>query len=80
MSNKISNKLQIWIDAKKTYHLTDAQIQMGRELGLNPKKFGGYANTRQEPWKKHLPEFIEELYFKRFGKVQPDIIKKIDGN
>lgn len=80
MSNKISNKLQIWIDAKKKYHLTDVQIQMARELGLNPKKFGGFANTRQEPWKKPLPEFIEELYFKRFGKAQPDIIKKIDGN
>jgi len=72
------NKFQIWIEAKKKYHLTDAQIQMARELGLNPKKFGGLANNRQEPWKKPLPEFIEELYFKRFGKTQPDTIKKLD--
>lgn len=73
------SKFQVWIEAKKRYHLTDAQIQMARELGLNPKKFGGLANDRQEPWKRPLPEFIEELYFKRFGKTQPDVIKKLDG-
>ena len=33
---------------------------MARELGLNPKKFGGLANHRQEPWKLPLPEFILE--------------------
>lgn len=75
MSN---NKFMIWIEAKKKYRLTDAQIQMARELGLNPKKFGGLANTHQEPWKKPLPEFIEELYFKRFKKTKPDVIKCLD--
>jgi len=79
MPNETPNKLQVWIEAKKRYHLTDAQIQMARELGLNPKKFGGLANDRQEPWKRPLPEFIEELYFKRFGKTQPDVIKKLAG-
>lgn len=71
-------KYQIWIEAKRKYHLSDTQIQMARELGLNPKKFGGLANTRQEPWKMPLPEFIEELYFKRFGKKQPEIVKQLD--
>lgn len=75
---KTSDKSRVWIEAKKKYHLTDAQIQMARELGLNPKKFGGLANNRQEPWKKPLSEFIEELYFKRLGKTQPDTIKKLD--
>jgi hypothetical protein len=54
------------------------QIQMARELGLNPRKFGKYANEKQEPWKKPLPEFIEELYFKRFKKKQPDVVKSIE--
>jgi len=78
MANRTPNKFQVWIEAKKKYHLTDTQIQMARELDLNPKKFGGLANNRQEPWKKPLPEFIEELYLKRFGKTQPDTIKKLD--
>jgi hypothetical protein len=45
---------------------------MARELGLNPRKFGGIANYKQEPWKEPLPQFIEHLYFKRFGKAAPD--------
>jgi hypothetical protein len=39
-------------------------IQMARELGLNPKKFGSLANTNQEPLKLPLPAFITELHFK----------------
>jgi len=44
---------------------------MARELDLNPTKFGGMANHRQEPWKLPLPQFIEELYLKRFGVPSP---------
>jgi len=51
---------------------------MARELGLNPKKFGGLANTRQEPWKVPLPEFIEELYFKHFNRRRPDVVRSIE--
>ena len=51
---------------------------MARELGLNPRKFGKLANEKQEPWKKPLPEFIEEIYFKRFKKRQPDIVRSIE--
>jgi len=69
---KIPDKLQIWIDARKKYQLSHAQVQMARELGLNPRKFGGIANYKQEPWKEPLPQFIEHLYFKRFGKTAPD--------
>ncbi|MEW5869080.1 MAG: hypothetical protein AB1894_07390 [Chloroflexota bacterium] len=75
MTKNTPNKLDVWIEAKKKYHLTDNQVQMARELGLNPKKFGGLANSRQEPWKKPLAEFIEELYFKHFGKRQPDMVE-----
>jgi hypothetical protein len=51
---------------------------MARELGLNPKKFGGLANTRQEPWKLPLPEFIEELYFEHFKKSRPENVWSIE--
>jgi len=66
---------QVWIDARKRYGLSDAHIKMARELGLNPKKFGKIANHRQEPWKVPLPQFIEEIYFKRFGsKKKPGAV------
>jgi len=37
---KIPEKLQVWIDAHKKYHLSHVHIQMARELGMNPRKFG----------------------------------------
>ena len=51
---------------------------MARELGLNPKKFGSLANTKQEPWKLPLPEYIEELCFKHFKKNRPDNVRSIE--
>lgn len=75
---RIPADLQPWIDARKRFHLSDAQVQMARELGLNPKKFGGLANHRQEPWKLPLPQYIEHLYFKHFGKQKPDIVISIE--
>lgn len=74
----IPQKYQVWIEARKRYRLTDAQVQMARELGLNPNKFGKLANEKQELWKKPLPEFIEETYFKRFGRSRPEVVRSIE--
>ena len=51
---------------------------MARELGMNPMKLGSIDNHRQEPWKAPLPEFIEHLYFKRFGREQPEVVVSIE--
>jgi hypothetical protein len=51
---------------------------MARELGMNPAKLGKLDNHKQEPWKLPLPQFIEELYFKRFGKTAPDAVVSIE--
>lgn len=75
---KIPDKYQMWIDARKRHHLSHAHIQMARELGMNPRKFGKLDNHKQEPWKAPLPEFIESLYFKRFGKERPDEVRSIE--
>jgi hypothetical protein len=77
----MTDKNAKWIEAKKKYRLFDAHIQMARELGelgMNPRKFGSLANHKQEKWKSPLPDFIEQLYLKRFRKERPDIIKKPD--
>ena len=36
---------------------------------------GKLANHKQEPWKLPLPDFIEELYFKRLKKDRPKVVK-----
>jgi len=64
-------RLDAWAEAQKRFHLSDLHIQMARELGLNPKKFGGLANHRQESWKRPLPEFIVECYRKRCHRERP---------
>jgi len=75
---RIPEKYQAWIDVRKRYHLSHAHVQMARELGMNPKKFGKIANHKQEPWKAPLPDFIEAIYSKRFGKDRPDEVKTIE--
>jgi hypothetical protein len=64
-------RLDAWAEAQKRFHLSDLPIQMARVLGLNPKKFGGLATHRQEPWKLPLPECIAECYVKRFHRERP---------
>lgn len=74
----IPNKLKPWIEARERFHLLHAQVQMARELGMNPKKLGKIANHRQEPWKLRLPQFIEHCYEKQFHRKQPQDIRSIE--
>jgi len=75
---KLSPKYQVWIDARKRFHLSHMHVQMAREIGLNPKKLGKMANNDQEPWKEPLPKYIETLYRKHFKKDRPDNIRSIE--
>src|SRR5260221_13771783 len=74
----IQISLRPWIEARQRFRLSHAHVQMARELGLNPKKFGKLANHHQEPWKRPLPDFIAALYVKRFGKPIPAAVKTIE--
>jgi len=61
---KKSNSQQIWIEAKRKYHLSETTIQMAKNLVLNPQ-IGSIANHKQEIWKESLTDFIKTLYEKR---------------
>jgi hypothetical protein len=75
---KIPPKLQPWFDARKKLRLTDAGIQMARELGLNPKHLGKLVPAAGEQWKASLPEFIARCYEKRFGRRAPEVIRSLE--
>ena len=75
---RIPQKLQEWIAARQRHRLSHAQVQMARELGMNPRKLGKMDNHRQEPWKMPLPVFIEHLYEKRFGRAGPEVVLSIE--
>jgi hypothetical protein len=74
----LAQDLQDWVAARRRFHLSHAHVQMARELGMNPKKLGKLDNHRQEPWKAPLPQFIEHLYVKRFGKERPEVVMSIE--
>lgn len=71
---KTPEKYQKWIDARKRHKLSHAQIQMARELGMNPKRFGSLDNHKQERWKLPLGEFIEECYLKAHGRFPEKVL------
>lgn len=69
--------IEKWIAAQKKHRLSDTHVQMARELGLNPDKLGKIDNHKQEMWKASLPKFIEEIFYKRFKKERPDVVKPL---
>ena len=75
---KLPQNLQDWVEARKRFHLSHAHVQMARELGMNPKKLGKLDNHDQESWKAPLPQFIEHLYFKRFGRERPEVVMSVE--
>jgi hypothetical protein len=77
-AKRLPPNLQVWVDARKRYRLSHAHVQMARELGLNPRKFGKLGQHRQEPWKAPLPQFIEHIYAKRFGRERPEVVVSVE--
>ena len=59
--NKPNQKMQPWIDVCKRHRLSYAQVQMARELGMNPSKLGKLDNHDQEPRKMPIRQYIECL-------------------
>ena len=76
MNTKV--KLEKWQAAQKRHKLSDKHVKMARELGLNPDKLGKIDNHKQETWKAPLPQFIEDIYFKRYKKIDPAEVKSIN--
>jgi len=68
---RLAPALQAWIDARQRHRLSHAQVQMARELGMNPTSLGALDAQAQEPWKVPLPVFIEQRYQKQFGRAGP---------
>jgi hypothetical protein len=71
-------KYQVWVDARKRFGLSHRHIQMARELGLNPRKLGRLDNHDQESWTVRLPEFIENIYHRSFGREGSEVEMSIE--
>lgn len=75
---ELPQDLREWVAARRRFRLTHAQVQMARELGLNPGRLGRIANHAQEPWKAPLPAYIAGLYFKRFKHEACEVARSIE--
>ncbi len=75
---RIPENLRAWIEARDQHRLSHAHVQMARELGLNPRNLGKMTSNPDEPWKIPLPQFLEQLYLKRFEKAEPDKVLSIE--
>lgn len=71
-------KIEKWVVAQKKHNLSDKHVQMARELGLNPDKLGKIDNHKQETWKVPLPQFIEDIYIKRFKREEPVTVRSLN--
>lgn len=67
----MATKLDKWMEAQRRHRLSDVHVMMARELNLNPDKLGKIDNHGQESWKAPLPQFIEQIYYKRFKREKP---------
>jgi hypothetical protein len=71
-------KTKQWIDARSRYKLTHVQLEMARELGMDPTKFEGIAAHIQEASNQSLAAFIQTEYKNRFGKDAPDDRRSVE--
>jgi hypothetical protein len=66
-TQRIPPELQKWIDARKRFHLSHAQVQMTRELGMNPRNSvtsptiaGTVESSSADFHRADLPEALRE--------------------
>ena len=71
---KTSDAPQEWAKVKRQYALTDAHIQMARELGMNRKRLTGTAGTVPGLTQATLARRIENLYVRRYKRTTPDLV------
>lgn len=50
----------------------------GARARAEPEEARRDGHHRQEPWKAPLPQYIEHLYARRFGRERPDVVLSIE--
>ncbi len=61
----MSNKEELWKEAKKKCRLNAEDIKMAKAMGLNPKSLIKNIPNKNEQWKAPVKVWIHEMYEKR---------------
>lgn len=65
----LPKKLQEWADVRSRFRLTDAVIQMARELGVGPTAVLTHEKRRIKQGWPRIDKYVTNRYQNRFGKV-----------
>ena len=60
---------ELWLEVKRRCKLNNEEIQMAKEMGLNPKSLIKNIPNKNEQWKAPVKIWIRDMYEDRFGKV-----------
>lgn len=58
---------QDWQDAQRRCGLSDEEVRMAQALGFRPHSLITNIPSKSQPWKASVPEWIRDLYARRFG-------------
>ena len=70
MGKKPSKKDDRWLEAKRRCRLSDEDVRMAKELGLNPRSLIKNVPAKSQPWKAPVGEWIRDMHAKRFGRTR----------
>lgn len=63
-------KQELWDEAKKKCRISDEEIRMAKEMGLNPKSLIKNIPNKKEQWKAPVKIWIREMYEEKQEKAE----------
>lgn len=63
-------KQELWEEAKKRCRLSETDIRMAKEMGLNPKSLIKNIPNKSQQWKAPVKIWIHEMYEERQEKAK----------
>lgn len=63
-------KQELWDEAKKKCRISDEEIRMAKEMGLNPKSLIKNIPNKKEQWKAPVKIWIREMYVEKQEKAE----------
>jgi hypothetical protein len=71
---RIPEDMQRWIDARKRFHLSHAQVQMARELGMNARKLGSWTTTSKNVGKLRFRSSSNSVIAGALARLSPTVL------
>lgn len=60
-NNKLSQRLQDWVETRKRFRLSHAHVQMARELGMNRRKLAPIRRNHEAEELRSAVELLADL-------------------